>query len=131
MPLNSPRRRWTREKIPFRENQQLQVFDFIEAKFAIMIVFEFFLMTAEDAAGKCTNFEIGILRFEFFDLADCAPFCAEELPAMRLPPLDALSKPYVSGGESKDEAACAASVIVYKEVAEITSDANLCAMDPH
>jgi len=25
----------------------LQVFDFIEAKFAILIVFEFFLMTAE------------------------------------------------------------------------------------
>jgi hypothetical protein len=26
-------------KIPFREDQQLQVFDFIEAKFAILMVF--------------------------------------------------------------------------------------------
>ena len=36
-----------REKIPFRENQPLQVIDFVETKFAILIVFEFFLMTAE------------------------------------------------------------------------------------
>jgi len=36
-------------KIRFRENQQLQVFDFIEANFAILIVFEFILMTAEIA----------------------------------------------------------------------------------
>jgi hypothetical protein len=30
------------KKISFRENQQLQLFDFIEAKFTILIVFEFF-----------------------------------------------------------------------------------------
>jgi len=28
------------------------VFDFIEANFAILIVFEFFLMTAEDTEGE-------------------------------------------------------------------------------
>jgi len=28
------------------------VFDFIEANFAILIVFEFFLMTEEDAEGE-------------------------------------------------------------------------------
>ena len=34
-------------KNPFSRNQRLQVFDFIEAKIAILMVFEFFLMTAE------------------------------------------------------------------------------------
>jgi len=41
-----------REKIPFRENQPLQVIDFVETKFAILIVFEFFLMTAEHAENE-------------------------------------------------------------------------------
>jgi hypothetical protein len=36
-------------KNPFRENQQLQLFDFIEAKFAILMVFQFFLMTSASA----------------------------------------------------------------------------------
>jgi hypothetical protein len=36
-------------KNPFSQNQQLQVFDFIDANFAILIVFEFFLTTAEYA----------------------------------------------------------------------------------
>jgi hypothetical protein len=39
-------------KIPFRENQPLQVIDFVETKFAILIVFEFFLMTTEDTEGE-------------------------------------------------------------------------------
>jgi len=33
----------------------LQVFDFIEAKFAILIVFEFFLMTTEITARQSLN----------------------------------------------------------------------------
>jgi hypothetical protein len=37
------------KKSLFAKNQQLQLFDFIEAKFAILILFEFFLMTAEFA----------------------------------------------------------------------------------
>jgi len=36
-------------KNPFLQNEQLQVFDFVEAEFAILMVFEFFLMTAEGA----------------------------------------------------------------------------------
>jgi len=36
-------------KNPFYQNEHVQAFDFIEADFAILIVFEFFLMTAEYA----------------------------------------------------------------------------------
>jgi hypothetical protein len=36
-------------KNPLSQNKQLQVCDFIKAKLAILMVFEFFLMTAEDA----------------------------------------------------------------------------------
>jgi hypothetical protein len=39
----------TWEKIPFRPNEQLQVVDFVQAKISILIVFGFFLMTAEYA----------------------------------------------------------------------------------
>jgi hypothetical protein len=35
------------KKSIFRENQQVQVFDFVDVKFAILMVFEFFLMTTE------------------------------------------------------------------------------------
>jgi hypothetical protein len=41
-----PQRRRSWEKIPFCKNEQLQVVNFIEADFAILLIFEFFLMTA-------------------------------------------------------------------------------------
>jgi len=39
-------------KLPIRENQQLQALDFIEAKIAILMVFESFLMTSGFAKRK-------------------------------------------------------------------------------
>jgi len=37
------------KKIPFRKIQQLQVLDFVQAEFAILMIFGFFLMTTEFA----------------------------------------------------------------------------------
>jgi hypothetical protein len=45
-------------KNPFRQNQQLQVLNFVEAEFAILMIFEFFLMTAEDAEGAFLQIKI-------------------------------------------------------------------------
>lgn len=42
-------------KNPFSPNEQGPVFDFIETDFAILMVFEFFLMTAEDAEWRVWN----------------------------------------------------------------------------
>jgi hypothetical protein len=39
------------EKNPFRPNEQLQVVDFVQAKFSIFIVFGFFLMTCASAVN--------------------------------------------------------------------------------
>jgi hypothetical protein len=48
-PDYSPPRRGTWEKIDFRGNRPLQVFDFVDAIFENFVVFEFFLTTAEGA----------------------------------------------------------------------------------
>jgi hypothetical protein len=42
-------------KNPFRQNEHLQVFDFVEADFAILMIFEFFLMTAENTEEENLN----------------------------------------------------------------------------
>jgi hypothetical protein len=81
----------------------------------------------EAALRTRPEFRNRISIFEFFDLAPFGLF-AEEYRVTRLP-LDAFSMPCVRDEELKDTAACAASETACKEVAELTSDANLCAMD--
>jgi len=48
----------------------LQVFDFIEAKIAILMVFEFFLMTAEDAEGEDQNEDSVLQQSKLFASRD-------------------------------------------------------------
>jgi hypothetical protein len=43
-------------KTPSRKNEQLQVFDFVEAEFPIFLVFEFFLTTDASAVQSPTSF---------------------------------------------------------------------------
>jgi hypothetical protein len=50
--LTLPQRPTVLRKIAFCKNEQLQVINFIEADFAILLIFEFFLMTAESAESE-------------------------------------------------------------------------------
>jgi hypothetical protein len=64
-------------KIPFFKSEQLQLFDFIEAGFAIITVFEFFLLTAEVRVFFKTKLTFLPLRDEsllfFFGCGSTAP----------------------------------------------------------
>jgi hypothetical protein len=57
-------------KIPFRENQQLQVFDFIEAKITILMVVGFSLMTTEKRSSPLAlnEFPSGSSRLIYLSL---------------------------------------------------------------